>query len=143
MYSYNDDLAKKLKSTVTEDKHSFQAGMKSTVTNIIDVQIVPWLHQCFQKYPPAEFHRRMHGKYEFDGYIYDGFDYIQDWKDYHKKIFIAFKVAKRMKRYIDLDGTKLYDTITSLLTERGYGLLPHERQCIRHTIAKVMRLIYT
>ena len=149
------DLSNKLKKTVNEDKHSFQAGMKSTVTNIIDAQIVPWLHHCFIKYSPEDFHNRMsvikdpitgkmiQARYDFDGVSYRGFDYIEDWRRHHKKIFITFKMAKRMQRYLELDGSKLYDTITNLLESKGYNLLPRERQCIRHTIAKVMRLIYT
>lgn len=156
------DISKRLKDTVSNDKYSFHSSMTNSVTNIIDVQIVPWLHQCFQKYPPNEFHKRMawrvgqdgrleinpktgkyiQATYEFDGMIYPGFDYIGDWQKYHRKIFIAFKMARRMKKYLNLDGTKLYNTIVGLLNDKGYYLKNHEMMCIKHTIAKVMRLIY-
>ncbi len=138
-----DDLSKKLKDTINNDKYSFQSSMKNSVTSIIDTQIAPWLEKCFQKYPPDEFHKRMHGKYEFDGFIYEGFDYMSDWRIHHRKMFIAFKMARRMKKYLNLDGTKLYITITNLLESKGYRLQEHEKTCISHTIAKVLREIYT
>lgn len=141
---YNDkkNISKKLNSSITDDKYSFGYGMKKSITNIIDSQIVPWLYRCFLKYPPKEFHRWMDAQYEFDGITYHGFDFFADWNLNHRRIFTAFKMARKMNKYIDFDVDKIYLTIMSMMREKGYDLRDYERQCIRHTLVKVHRIIY-
>lgn len=141
------EISERLNSTIdgnnNVDKYSFNYGMKQTFSNIIDKEISPWLVKCFTKYTPQQFHTIMsENYYNFDDYTYRGFDFIGDWRKHHKRIFTAFKLARKMQKYIVLDIDKIYNTIVNLLDENGYNLQDYEKQCIQYTIIKVYRLIY-
>lgn len=139
-----DDISKRISSSIdVDDKHSFTYGMKRTFTNIIDNEISPWLLTCFVRYSPEQFHKIMsENYYNFDEMTFRGFDFIGDWKKYHKKIFVAFKIAKRMSKYLEFDVDKIYKMIIDMLDEKGYNVKENEKMCIYHTLVKVYRMIF-
>lgn len=133
---------------VKNSKFSFKETMNKTMSAVVErfFEIIVFY---FQKYPEAEFHRRMNNKYTLvdkatgESFVLDGFDFVKDFKTYHKAKYLASMMAVRAnKRWFVFDEEKIYKILIGLLEVKGWVLLPHEKASIRMTVRRFKNIIY-
>lgn len=128
--------------------YSFKASLKRNIAHIVK-QLLEILVYYFDKYSEEEFHTRMNEHYVFldkkTGIKHQlwGFAYIDDFKRYHKYKFIFFiKAVQAQKFWFEFDEKRIYDITVALLEVKGWILLPHEYDCIRHNIRRLYNILY-
>ena len=129
-------------------KYSFKGMMSNTVSSIVE-QFFHIVIYYFSKYSEQEFHKRMEGQYIIidkktgDKFLCDGFDFIGDWKKYHKTKFItSMTVMKANKHWFKFDENKMANIMIELLTTKGWSISTREEKSIRETIRRMHNIVY-
>jgi hypothetical protein len=127
-------------------KYSFHAIHNQILSSIMGV-IISWVTSCFKKYTEKQFHDKMSQKYIYvDGrtgmrYELTGFDFISDWKRYHKYTFD--KIIPTIKRLnLKLDKNELHRLVIEALTKHGWTVTETEKQSLKHTVSRLINILY-
>lgn len=129
-------------------KYSFKSIFKKQMDYIVN-QFFNILVYYFDKYSEKQFHDKMNNRY----YIKDGstgriiqcigFDYIGDWKKYHKNTFAFFiKSVQLNKSYYIFSEEKILETIMKLFAEKGWVISDNEMLGIKQTVKRLFNILY-
>jgi hypothetical protein len=129
-------------------KYSFKGMFKKQIHGIVD-QFFNILVYYFGKYSEKEFHRRMDNRYILiDGKTgrhieCTGFDFIKDWKDFHKYKYAFFiKSVQAQKKWYVFSEDKIYDTIIKLFAEKGWNITDQEKLGIQQIVKRLFNILY-
>lgn len=133
----NRDIADDLVDAIdTKPASRFTKHMRGVVTDILMDMAVPWLLRCFQKYSEEDFHQKV---------LYEGFDFINDWKTNHADWYWDFVNRARnkvVKRFIEFDVDRIAAKVISLLHKKGWYIYPGEENIIMDTVRRLRLEIY-
>jgi hypothetical protein len=134
-------------------KYSFK-GMYQKMMQNISKQFFHIIAYYFSKYSEAEFHRRMKQMYVLniksrDGkepdrqVVLKGFDWIGDWKKFHKTKFIFFiKSVKGSKDWFVFNEEQIFAIIMQLLDTKGWKITDEEKENIQKTVRRLYNILY-
>lgn len=128
--------------------YSFKASLKRNIANIVK-QLLEILIYYFAKYDEEYFHKRMDEHYivvdKKTGNRWEchGFSYIDDFKRFHKLKFLFFiKTVQLNKSWFVFKEDKIVEITVALLEVKGWQLLPHEHECIKHNVRRLYNILY-
>lgn len=128
--------------------HSFKSKFRTTMNSFIE-QLFHIIVKYFNDYSEEEFHRRMLQTYTFKDtvsgttYTFKGFDFLYDWKKYHKpKLLTAAMTIRMNKWWLTFEEEKIYNIIIKLLQTKGWKLLPHEDACIKINVRRIHNFLF-
>lgn len=130
------------------NKYSFKGMMQNTVSSIVD-KFFETISYYFDRYDENYFHERMKNQYIItdkktgEKFVCDGFDFIGDWKKYHKAKFItSMTVMKSNKHWFKFDENKMANIMIELLLTKGWSISEYEKKSIYQTIRRMRNIIY-
>ena len=135
-------------------KYSFKGMYQKMMANISKM-FFNILVYYFAKYSEAEFHRRMNSSYVLriksrDGkepdrkVVLKGFDWVGDFKKFHKVKFMFFikAVKDAKKEWFVFDEESIYNIILQLLDTKGWVLTDEEKENIKITVKRLYNILY-
>lgn len=145
---YRDHINQYFEQNNNYGKYSFKKIFQKQMNYIVE-QFFQILVYYFDKYSEKQFHERMNNRY----YIKDGntgriiqcvgFDYIGDWKKFHKHKFAFFiKSVQINKSYYVFSEEKILETILKLFHTKGWTVSDNEMLGIRQTVKRLYNILY-
>ncbi|HEX5520024.1 MAG TPA: hypothetical protein VFX18_06250 [Candidatus Nitrosocosmicus sp.] len=132
----------------TLSKYSFKNIMSNTISSVVQ-RFFSIIVYYFDKYDQNYFHERMNNKYilidKKTGERFEcvGFDFVGDFRKFHKNKFITSLMAIRMnKTWFKFDEKKMAKIMIGLLQAKGWDIYEHEKECINQTIRRMKNIIY-
>jgi len=132
----------------THSKFSFKASFQGAMNKFIE-QLFHIIVNYFGKYSEQEFHDRMNQSYTFEDkvskktYKLKGFDFVADWRQFHKPAFITATVTVQSNKWwLKFDEAKIYDIITKLLEAKGWKIEEHEYKCININVRRLHNMFF-
>jgi hypothetical protein len=134
-------------------KFSFKGMFKKNIESISN-QFFNILAYYFDKYDAVYFHNRMKGQYVLTVKSRDGieptkqvtllgFDFVGDWKKFHRAKFAVFiKLARANKAWYVFDEQKIFDTLMRIMQEKGWSLDEREKTSVRQTVRRLYNILY-
>ena len=150
---YNELIESYFQKNNNFGRYSFK-GMYQKMMQNITKQFFHIIAYYFGKYSEEEFHRRMKGSYVLtiksrDGIEADrkvvlpGFDWIGDWRKFHKYKFMFFiKSVKEAKDWFVFNEEQIYNIIMQLLETKGWQVTEIEKENIKKTVRRLYNILY-
>lgn len=151
---YNDLIHSYFQNNNNFGRFSFK-GMYQKMMQNISKQFFQIIVYYFGKYSEAEFHRRMKHSYVLniksrDGkeparqVVLKGFDWIGDWRKFHKYKFMFFikTVKDAKKEWFVFDEDQIYNIILQLLDTKGWIISEEEKENIKITVRRLYNILY-
>ena len=156
----NDDELKGLLGSIIDDQVSgslFDRSMMRFVHAILNKIVIPYLLGLYEKYPEAEFHKKLHPHYcgahkimhypkDWGPYCHN-FDFLGDWRINHMKDYKRFlRIAGGIKKHgwLSMNEVDIANRAVAILQNKyGWTIYEHEKQRIFEDIVKVKRDIYS
>lgn len=125
-------------------RHNFEGAMNKFIEQLFHIIV-----KYFGRYSEEEFHSRMNQEYTFKDvktnkvYKLRGFDFVADWKKFHKPAFITATVTVQANRWwLKFDEDRIRNIIIKLLETKGWKLEDHEYKCININVRRLHNMFF-
>lgn len=134
-------------------KYSFKSMFRKQIESIAN-QFFNIIVYYFDRYSEKMFHDRMNNQYILtiksrDGIepsrkvTLEGFDFIGDWKKFHKYKYAFFiKSVQAQKGIFIFDEDKIYEILMGLLETKGWTITEREKKSIKQTVRRLYNVLY-
>lgn len=128
---------------VDKTDHSFLNMLRGNMTSLIENRLLPYVTELFGRYTQEDFHQKMNNMYMHNGRMFIGFNFIADWKKYHKyywKLFVG--TARVNRKFLKFDQESLLHKITTIFYLKGWILHDYEIEGLRQTVHRIYNIMY-
>ena len=128
---------------VDKTDHSFLNMLRGNMTSLIEDKLIPYVAELFARYTEEDFHQKMRNMYLHNGKMYTGFNFIADWKRFHKywwKVFVG--TARVNRKFLRFNEESLLYKITTMFYMKGWTLYDYEIEGLRQTVHRIYNIMY-